>query len=243
MNPQFLKSARLKMERRTGFSDESLYVPDLRDTSPAQRGKLVADLMRLDPENIQEYLALFIEGTYEGQIAKDGWRTKAERDALTGLFNRGAFDASLKQEVARTSLHKANASLLQVDMDLFKSINDQFGHPAGDAVLKKAADLLEHNTRDGDVVARTGGDEFSIILRNANPKDSYQIVSRLNRVFSKETQDWNGVALPVRASIGFVGIKAGQSVEQVIKAADDAMYRAKHLNPQRQQRGAVLKVA
>lgn len=227
MYAAYLNYVRPRKDRRTLAPADSLFTPDLRGTSPEERGRLVEDILRHDPQEIAHYLSIFVEGTYEGQIVKDELVQQAERDALTGLFNRRAFDGFLKRAIFLASHKEETLSMILIDMDGFKPINDELGHPAGDKVLEITAKLLLHNTRDEDIVARIGGDEFAVLIPGAQAKDVYQIVDRLNRVFSKASCMWNNKHLPVRASVGVAHHRQGQKMAELINAADHAMYAIK----------------
>lgn len=146
---------------------------------------------------------------------------EAEHDALTGLLNRGGFvklKGYLQESVEPTAL-------ILLDVDNFKSVNDTYGHQIGDEALKKVAELLKENFRSNDYAARTGGDEFAVIMTNITPKEKGIIRSKItgiNDILSKE--EGNIPKLSISAGIAFsqIGYKA-----ELYKMADEALYKTK----------------
>ena len=159
---------------------------------------------------------------------------KTERSAitdhLTGLFNRAHFDGSLKREINRCKRYGQSASLLLLDLDDFKRINDRHGHPVGDAVLKDVGRLLLQRLRDIDIAARYGGEEFAIILPETRRVGAFVVAERIRseieRYFKRKTQD--GGSLRVTVSCGISGYpEDGEAPETLVARADEALYRAK----------------
>ena len=154
-------------------------------------------------------------------------------DPLTGCVNRRGFDQALTREVARSARAGSELALLALDLDHFKVVNDTLGHLAGDAVLAEVGALLLRTAREGDIVARTGGEEFSIILPDTSATGAYQLATRLcestrQHAFSGGA---NGVRLTV--SIGVVSSSpklhvSTREIAEVLKGrSDDALYAAK----------------
>jgi diguanylate cyclase (GGDEF)-like protein/PAS domain S-box-containing protein len=152
----------------------------------------------------------------------------ARFDTLTGLANRYQFNEKLPEAIARTQRTGKAMALMFMDVDHFKSINDSFGHGAGDAVLKEVAVRLQHSVRSTDTVARLAGDEFVVILENLNGRGEAQLVARkilaqVNRPFAVEGQH-----LPVTMSIGIACHRSGSvSADDLLDRADHALYAAK----------------
>src|SRR5438093_3775492 len=121
----------------------------------------------------------------------------AERDPLTGLANRRAFDRELRQ----LSASGAPGALVVIDLDGFKQVNDRFGHQRGDAVLRDVGRELRRRVRAGDVVARLGGDEFAVVLRGANPERAEAVGADLRRGV-REVSGALPLRVPVDASVG-----------------------------------------
>ena len=153
----------------------------------------------------------------------------ALRDGATRLFNKRYLMERLDGELKFAQRHETSISLLLLDIDHFKKINDTHGHLAGDAVLANIAQVLARGVRNEDVVARFGGDEFAVILRAIGLDPALQMAERLRRnVEAAVTVTGDG---PVRATVsigvaGFPSTKADQP-EQLVDAADQALYRAK----------------
>lgn len=230
-NVDFMRSAAMRGK------DVSPFIPDMRHAANDEVDRLAQELAREDAEGT---IALLLAAVRDSQHREDSLRYKSEMDGLTGLYNQGAFHDYLADATKRASKFGHNLSLIGIDLDMFKPINDEHGHLAGDAVLKEVGRLLHHHLREHDFIARTGGDEFSVVLMGANPQASYAIQSRLSRVFSKATCTWDGQELPVRASVGLAIFKNGQSANALVKAADTAMYAIKQSKPGRVARGGTL---
>jgi diguanylate cyclase (GGDEF)-like protein len=160
-------------------------------------------------------------------------RTKLERqsirDGLTGLFNRHFMQIALDREVARAVRRKSLLAVFMVDVDHFKTFNDQFGHSAGDTVLKEVARVLAASVRTEDLVCRYGGEEFTIILPDVAPEAAYEKAEALRQaVAGLRTELDNNIYSEITISIGGALFpKDGQFPELLLKQADAALYRAK----------------
>jgi diguanylate cyclase (GGDEF)-like protein len=156
-------------------------------------------------------------------------RQLSEQDALTGLRNRRRFERDIREQVGRAHRYGECATLMIIDVDLFKQINDHYGHRAGDKVLKSIAAALTRRLRDNDLVARVGGDEFAVLMPYARIEDAAHVADDLRRVVSAcriEVDDGSEVSLSI--SIGVAQIdKDTPDEETVIGEADRLMYRAK----------------
>ncbi len=148
----------------------------------------------------------------------------ASTDTLTQLQNRGSFETHLAQEIVRAARNQTSASLILIDVDQFKRFNDEFGHPAGDQVLKTVAELLKQSVRKSDFVARYGGEEFAILLANTDQHMASEIAERCRT--SIETGVWH--TRPITISVGVSTLADGDiDGEQLIAHADAALYRSK----------------
>ncbi|MCP5149676.1 MAG: diguanylate cyclase [Ectothiorhodospiraceae bacterium] len=157
------------------------------------------------------------------------YRFHATVDGLTGLFNRYWLDRMLPRQIERSRATGESLALVMVDVDHFKRINDDFGHPAGDRVLRQVADILRDNLRPADMAARYGGEEFALLLPGCGLRDALALAERLRRAV--ESMPWPESAGPAP---GTVTISAGvgtmddvASAEQLVARSDDALYRAK----------------
>lgn len=155
----------------------------------------------------------------------------AYQDALTGLVNRRGFDESLESEIENAQLNDKPLSLMLVDVDKFKPYNDNLGHPAGDACLKKVAKLLLGSMcRDSDIVARYGGEEFGIILPNTDFVGAKKVGERICDAFHQEKvpHGYSEVADYVTVSGGLVCMNQGaESANLLLESADQKLYQAK----------------
>jgi diguanylate cyclase len=154
-------------------------------------------------------------------------RHLAEIDPLTELGNRRGFEVHLQQAITRVERTGQAASLMFIDLDRFKPINDTWGHLAGDAVLWAVASVLRHGVRDSDVVARLGGDEFAVILPGCTPRRAARIGGELLHTLASLSIPWDQGRLRIGASIGIAPLAGGMSVDQAVAAADAQCYRAK----------------
>jgi diguanylate cyclase (GGDEF)-like protein len=150
-------------------------------------------------------------------------RELAMVDALTGLYNRRFAEPRLVAEVARSARKGHPLTVVLLDLDEFKHINDTYGHPAGDLVLQEFAAALNRVVRGGDLAVRMGGDEFLLILPECN-HEQLQLV--LNRLGPLELA-WEGRKFPIRYSVGWKEYAAGDQPEGMLAAADQALYANK----------------
>ncbi len=156
--------------------------------------------------------------------------SSALRDPLTKLFNKRYLMDRLDSELKFANRHETSISLLMLDIDHFKTINDSHGHLAGDAVLANFANALTRAVRNEDVVARFGGEEIAIILRAIAIEPAFALGERLRKLIEQTVTDHAGLQLRATASIGVAGFPTVHTdvPEQLVEAADRALYRAKH---------------
>lgn len=153
----------------------------------------------------------------------------ADRDALTPLLNRRAFVRELARARTFAERYGVPASLVYFDLDGFKAINDRHGHAAGDAVLKAVAERLATNVRDSDVVGRMGGDEFALILVQADQATAEAKAAALAEAIERDPLPLGGADAEIRVSYGVRQIAADSDVEALVSEADAAMFAAKRL--------------
>ncbi|WML37849.1 GGDEF domain-containing protein [Clostridium sp. OS1-26] len=118
-------------------------------------------------------------------------------------------------------------SLLIIDLDNFKNINDTYGHIAGDEILKQLSNILKHNIRDTDIATRWGGDEFVITLPGVSTKDALNIADRIRRAIHSHDFFYNNILFKVTASIGITSVENKMDINAFIDLADKALYKAK----------------
>jgi diguanylate cyclase (GGDEF)-like protein len=157
--------------------------------------------------------------------------TLSRTDPLTGVHNRRSVMELLESEVARTLRHAPPLAVVILDMDFFKQVNDTWGHPTGDLVLKETARLLRETLRQSDIVGRYGGEEFILVLPDTTQAGSARLAERCrNRLAETPVTAMSGEVIHISASFGLACNEQspGLSAEALIKAADQALYQAKH---------------
>ena len=157
-------------------------------------------------------------------------REDLKRDPLTDTFNRGAFDTALQQAVALNFILRQPVTIVMLDLDRFKTINDEYGHAAGDDILRAVADCLSRTfVRRSDIVARYGGEEFALILGDVNLDTATGLVQRfLDLIRTTVTIPYGKPDSKVTCSAGLAELMPTDTVETVLLRADRALYRAKH---------------
>jgi diguanylate cyclase (GGDEF)-like protein len=163
-------------------------------------------------------------------------KTMALKDQLTGLFNRRYLDNSLDMLVAGAKRRESSIGLLMCDIDYFKQVNDQYGHDAGDAVLKQLANLLRTSVRASDIVVRFGGEEFLVLLNDCNDKEmEIRIAEKIRAAVAEHTFRFQEAAIKKTVSIGTSRFpyEGAKGIWEAIKFADIALYKAKELGRNR----------
>ncbi|MDD5716447.1 MAG: diguanylate cyclase [Sulfuricurvum sp.] len=161
---------------------------------------------------------------YENIDEKMRFKKNAETDSLTALPNRFKLDEILMQEERRANRYQHDFSIILVDIDHFKEVNDQYGHQIGDIVLQEFAEVLSENIRKSDFIGRWGGEEFLIVCPHTDQAGAYALAEHLRvaverRLFSKSGQK--------TASFGVAEYQKGKTLESLFKGVDDALYAAK----------------
>jgi diguanylate cyclase (GGDEF)-like protein len=160
---------------------------------------------------------------------REALQRQSIRDMLTGLYNRRFLEESLERELGRASRTNQPVSMMMMDIDHFKLFNDTYGHQAGDALLRALGESLNQRTRGQDVVCRYGGEEFALILAGASIESTYKRAHILREELKLLQVQHGGKTLGnVTLSMGIAGYPVHASdAETLVKAADDALYRAK----------------
>jgi diguanylate cyclase (GGDEF)-like protein/PAS domain S-box-containing protein len=173
------------------------------------------------------YLWVYEDVTSERQTAEQ-LLYLAERDSLTGLFNRHRFEIELERALAESTRHGTASALLYFDLDDFKAINDTFGHKAGDALLIRVAGEVSGLTRRNELLFRLGGDEFAVLLANADTGQAETLASRVIHAITRIPFQFEGQQLHITSSLG-IALYPEHAVDpdQLVACADAAMYQAK----------------
>ena len=144
-------------------------------------------------------------------------------DPLTGLYNRRSGEQRLAQEMSRSTRNGHPLTILALDLDDLKQVNDRFGHPAGDELIRTFAERLNKAIRGSDLAARLGGDEFLVLLPECKPEGVLQVLSRLSGL----QVQCKGHLVEVSFSAGWTNFKPGESADELLRRADDALYANK----------------
>ena len=161
--------------------------------------------------------------------AREDMRFKATHDALTGVWNRGSIMETLDREIVRSHREGSSLGVLIADLDHFKSVNDTYGHLAGDCVLREVTKRLQSAVRTYDAVGRYGGEEFLILLPGCNAKETQDKAERLRAAINHLPINTESGSLDITMSAGAVasGDWPADSAKQILQMADAALYRAK----------------
>jgi diguanylate cyclase (GGDEF)-like protein len=180
------------------------------------------DILRLVTEPLGAY--------FQNQLLLRQLEEKANKDALTGLFNRGYLTQALEEEQEKFHTYGIHHALVLGDINQLKKLNDQYGHETGDRLIVTVAEALRNTLRGTDIAARTGGDEFIVLLTNSTDEDAGHFIERLqSQVFAGLAVPLpDGAEFPVTVSLGKAGTDK-YPPESLTKEADRQMYAAKEL--------------
>jgi diguanylate cyclase (GGDEF)-like protein len=163
----------------------------------------------------------------------------AALDQLTGLYNRRSGEQRLAEEIGRSLRYGRPLTLLMVDLDGLKQVNDRLGHAAGDLLLKSFSDRLQRAIRGSDLAVRLGGDEFMVMLPECRSEEVRHVLLRLEGA----SVTYDGTHVPCRFSRGWVDFQPGETANEFMKRADDALYTNKRTSKMAAQRAATDAVA
>lgn len=169
-------------------------------------------------------LISFSDITYQKQV-EETIRKRAFRDELTGLYNRHFMDEIVDEEIQRSERYNFPTSVFIMDLDHFKNVNDRWGHPVGDLVLKKTAQIASENIRISDFLIRLGGEEFLLIMPHTNLRDGVMVAEKIRSILEDYV---HSIAGTVTASFGVAQRKRKESFQELYQRADAALYRAKN---------------
>ncbi|MDP8217677.1 MAG: GGDEF domain-containing protein [Candidatus Theseobacter exili] len=164
-----------------------------------------------------------IENAYHDAIFQ-----MASKDGLTGVYTNRHFMEIMKMSVSRSKRHQRSLSVLMLDLDLFKNINDTYGHQAGDYVLKETASIVIKNLREEDLFARYGGEEFILLLPDTILNNAILVAEKIRRIIDLNQYIYNGKEMEVTVSIGVASLEQKDNSSKLIERADKALYLAKN---------------
>jgi diguanylate cyclase (GGDEF)-like protein len=221
------KNIKFNYGRKTKF--ELSY--NLSDESPAQLGTIIFGREQEFDEQelslIEELLSFLVLSLKNAKMHQQALE-QAEIDPLTQLLNRHSLDTRLKREMELARRNHQSLSILMADLDNFKKINDQHGHPVGDEILKHASQLLKESARGIDLIFRIGGEEFLIILSNTTPKGALNLAKRIVKKVEQTDFKVRKKNIPCTISIGIAHLTKEDSESSLLVRVDKALYKAKH---------------
>jgi diguanylate cyclase (GGDEF)-like protein len=263
LNDEGVSREHCQLVREPGKGDtEKMVLEDLGSTNGTFCNGIRVDRRELsDGDKIMVGSTTILKFTYHDYLDEVFQRQMYEsalRDGLTKVFNKKYFTDYLEKEFAFAARHGSPLALIFLDIDFFKRINDTHGHPAGDFVLSELSQLMATLVRTEDVLARFGGEEFTVLCRGTDLAGAQIVAERLRRTVEAHTFSFGAKAIPVTISLGIAAIPDTAIVDhaQFLAAADKALYEAKRSGrnrvcvhgtestpkPERRRTGAVPKV-
>lgn len=197
-----------------GPDDQTLWVEISASFIPVEKG---------EPETVVGVLA---DVTERKKMLEDMCRL-ARTDSLTGLWNRGFFMEQAGREVARSLRSGGELSLLLLDVDFFKAVNDTYGHDVGDHALIGIADTIRAAVREVDIVGRYGGEEFVVLLPDTSIKTAAMVAERVTSQLRAHRLECGSVKITATVSIGLTSFREGDDLDSLLRFADIALYAAK----------------
>ncbi|MBC8357303.1 MAG: GGDEF domain-containing protein [Planctomycetes bacterium] len=200
--------------------------PDGAQADSSQATKLMAKIVQAN-EHLQKRLNN-AEATLQDQAEEiTAYMCEARTDTLTELPNRRAFDDELTRRMAEWRRHETPVNVVIVDIDHFKMFNDRFGHAAGDAVLVEVARVLQSATRESDLVARLGGEEFAVVLAGVEASEARRAAERMRKAVASTSFHYEGKSLHITVSCGVAQALTAEGGTSLVKRADEALYASK----------------
>ena len=202
-------------------------------------GQLIGSLNLADPSARRfhpgynpvhlERLAVKVSLCLSNVVAHENLQHLAYHDPLTDLLNRRAMEQQLEREFSRSLRYRTHLALVFIDLDLFKQVNDTYGHDCGDALLQYLAQGMSRMSRTSDLVTRLAGDEFVLLLPETPLQKAQLLIERMAGVFLEQPMPWQEERIPIRLSFGIASALEDQvaSSEQLLKLADDRLYQQK----------------
>lgn len=220
--------------RVVALNDGSILLTDLESTNGTfVNGKKVSSAVLADGDKIQIGSTAILKFSYADKLEvsfQESLFEAAQRDALTSLFNRRYFKQQLSTELRFALRRGTPLTLILFDLDHFKRVNDDYGHPVGDAVLVGFSSLLSRAIRGEDLAARIGGEEFALLCRDVPGPVGEQVAERIRQAVERSTITRKVPSLKITLSAGVAALPDPRiaTIEQLIEAADKALYESKN---------------
>lgn len=210
---------------------------DLKATNPTRvNGQRIDETVLIDGDQItvgESILKFISHSSVEARYHEEIYQL-ATQDALTDLHNRRHFVDMVDKEIARATRHQRELSMCIIDVDLFKPINDRYGHISGDDVLRQIAGILGRHVRSDDYAARIGGEEFAVLLPECGTDAAYGFAERLREAIGAAVFKPGDEPQSITVSVGVTALNPGRDTcSRMMAAADAALYRAKSLGRNR----------
>ncbi|MFK7956606.1 MAG: diguanylate cyclase [Lysobacterales bacterium] len=228
---QFGEDSVSRRQCRVAFNGKQYRVKDLGSTNPTQvNGDVISECSLKDGDRLS------FGGVVLKFVASDPVETafhnelyaRASSDPLTGIANRRVFEQSLEQAIRSHSVSAEPLSLAMVDLDRFKEVNDQYDHLIGDQVLKKVSDILNHQRADRDLIARLGGEEFSVMLPGLGLDEAAVKLEALRHAVARAPMQIEEQSIAITISVGVAQFVAPmRDPKDLLRAADQALFEAK----------------
>jgi two-component system cell cycle response regulator len=230
-----------RLHARVFRRGDTWYIEDLGSTNGTYVGGQPVRVPQIltDGDRVLVGQSTLLRITFQDQMEQEAAKRAYEstvRDPLTKVHNRRHLDAQMKAEFAYAQRHGTDLSIIIIDVDHFKKINDSLGHLAGDEVLKGLADTLARMVRTEDMVARYGGEEFVVVARGINSANAMILAERIRSRVQGLVVRFEGKPVPVTVSVGIATLSGGEPHKDIAAffgAADGALYKAKNMGRNR----------
>jgi len=180
-----------------------------------------------DTEILEKLLCCLVYPLRNGLLYRKALQA-ALTDPLTGVQNRTAMDAAVTHEIELALRHKTPPALIIIDIDHFKKINDNYGHPCGDSVIRNIANTINRSIRRSDRLFRLGGEEFAVLLHNTCEEGATHLAHRILNDIGHTPITCDSHVIHLTASLGVAAFRSGDNVTTLYRNADNALYQAKH---------------
>lgn len=208
-------------------ANASFDIPYLFEEQKEEKNYRVTVHRLIEDDKLLGVVALIQDTSIEVSI-RDSLRKRAELDSLTQVLNRGAFQEKVEELLKDRRVENQVGSLLVIDIDLFKEVNDRYGHHVGDRVIQEVVGIIQACSRSNDLIGRLGGDEFALFLTKCDAKRSYAVANRIRNRLDQEDLCIDQICCRVTVSIGGANYRGeDQQFQTLYERADEALYQAK----------------